>query len=501
MGDTSTFGDQLTRGLFGALSVQPAKAEWYRSQVTADALARATYNAKSLPANASISAGACTAAVPCTLKFTGQPAVAVKQTQGGYLNTLDNYPLINYDATYSNGTPILKMLDNNLNIVYSDLTAMITGPKAGRFPGANGVNKPDPPCDAAGAHVDPLFCKNPASLDRRQPYREITTIYHGALGGVTGWTIAGCRYAGLSNSCHRLNGMSSTTIAGQDAFAINYGTGGIGAEIYANRIGVGPMGNCADCKFEEFFLSAWSVGDPAMVVDRPANVSILDQKPPLPSTPAAPALPPPPPLCTAAQLGDTGQPPDPNCANARVPAPPATPYSLAELAKATMVYYPEDPSNIYHSYLNDHVKFRILHGGNGVTHVHHQHAPQWCNRPTVISRLIWTARSSVPEPATRLEMVYNGSGNRNKIAGDSLFHCHFYPHFAAGMWARNPWLVPIPTSHSTETAHRLHCGTGLPLGPQSGAPFADPAVDDDGNAVGKKRVYKAAAIEMDVGFR
>jgi len=33
-----------------------------------------------------------------------------------------------------------------------------------------------------------------------------------------------------------------------------------------------------------------------------------------------------------------------------------------------------------------------------------------------------------------------------------------------------------------------------------GAPFADPAVDDDGNAVGKKRVYKAAAIEMDVVF-
>ena len=59
------------------------------------------------------------------------------------------------------------------------------------------------------------------------------------------------------------------------AFAINYGTGGIGAEVYANRIGVGPMGSCVDCKFEEFFLSAWSVGDPAMLVDRPANSSVL----------------------------------------------------------------------------------------------------------------------------------------------------------------------------------------------------------------------------------
>ena len=34
MGDTSSTGNQLTRGLFGALNVQPAGAEWYRSQVT-----------------------------------------------------------------------------------------------------------------------------------------------------------------------------------------------------------------------------------------------------------------------------------------------------------------------------------------------------------------------------------------------------------------------------------------------------------------------------------
>ena len=63
-------------------------------------------------------------------------------------------------------------------------------------------------------------------------------------------------------------------------FRINYGTGGIGAEIYANRIGVGPMGDCVDCKFEEFFLSAWSVGDPAMVVDgRPNSISCLRRSP------------------------------------------------------------------------------------------------------------------------------------------------------------------------------------------------------------------------------
>src|SRR5260370_41992700 len=34
-----------------------------------------------------------------------------------------------------------------------------------------------------------------------------------------------------------------------------------------------------------------------------------------------------------------------------------------------------------------------------------------------------------------LETDYNGSGNRTKVVSDSIFHCHFHPHFAAGMWA------------------------------------------------------------------
>jgi hypothetical protein len=59
----------------------------------------------------------------------------------------------------------------------------------------------------------------------------------------------------------------------EDKFAINYGTGGIGAEILANRLGVGPMFACTECKYEEFFLSAWTVGDPAQIVDKPANTT------------------------------------------------------------------------------------------------------------------------------------------------------------------------------------------------------------------------------------
>ena len=192
------------------------------------------------------------------------------------------------------------MLDSNNNIVHSDLTAIITGPNAGRFPGSTGANNPEPPCNAnnngTGA-TNPLFCANPPSPDRKQPYRELTIIYH-EVGQV----------ATQAFPVFTDPQMASTVNAGFDGFAINYGTGGIGAEVYANRIGVGPMGGCVDCKFEEFFLSAWSVGDPAMLVDRPANSSVLPAfttppaEPPVPSNGPAPPV-----LCTAAQLGDTGQ--------------------------------------------------------------------------------------------------------------------------------------------------------------------------------------------------
>ena len=33
------------------------------------------------------------------------------------------------------------------------------------------------------------------------------------------------------------------------------------------------------------------------------------------------------------------------------------------------------------------------------------------------------------------EIANGGSGNRNRVAGDAIYHCHFYPHFAQGMWA------------------------------------------------------------------
>lgn len=317
-------GGSLDAGLFGTVNVQPASAEWYRGQVTQNDLQLAT----------------------------------VGTTGGGQ-------PIINYNALYPAGhpragLPILKML-NGLEVVHTDLNAIITGPNAGRF--------------AATTYDD-----TPVNPDRNQPFREFTIIYHDEVGAVQAFPQF--EQQPLEHTLHSV----------RDAFAINYGTGGIGAEIIANRIGVGPVANCTECKYEEFFLSSWPLGDPAMVVDVPANA---------PCTPASIRLG----TCT--------------------PTPGF---------KATKALYPDDPSNVHHSYINDHAKMRIVHGGAKEHHIHHLHAHQWVHTPDDDNSTYLDSQAFGPGSSFTLEITYNGTGNRNKVVGDSIFHCHFYPHFAMGMW-------------------------------------------------------------------
>ena len=334
-------GGQVNAGLFGAVTVQPAGAEWYRSQVTKEDLQYAT---------------------------TG--------------TTPSGQPIVNYNAVYPAGhdyagLPILKMLNASNQIVHTDLTAMITGPNAGRFP----------PGTYPVVRVEP---------DREQPFREFVTIYHDEIGAVQAFPHFEDPVLG-----HTLH-------SGRDAFAINYGTGGIGAEILANRFELGPMRDCVECKYEEFFLSAWTVGDPAMVVDVPANAP-----------------------CTKQQIQDAQL----NC-------------FTTDQRKATKAFYPDDPSNVYHSYLRDHVKFRVVHAGSKEHHIHHQHTHQWLHTPDEDDSSYLDSQAIGPGSAFTLEMAYHGSGNRNLAVGDSIFHCHFYPHFAQGMWGM--WRVHDVLERGTE---------------------------------------------------
>lgn len=161
----------------------------------------------------------------------------------------------------------------------------------------------------------------------------------------------------------------------RDGFGINYGASGMGTVLLANRAGKGPSRNCVDCAYEEFFLGSWANGDPAL-------------------------------------LGD----------------------------------YADDPSNVYHSYLGDRVKFYNVHAGPKETHVFHLHAHQWLSQtagpklpdgsvPPPSKANYLDSQSIAPFQTFSYEIYYGGTGNRNLTPGDSIFHCHLYPHFAQGMWA------------------------------------------------------------------
>jgi hypothetical protein len=323
---------------------------------------------------------------------SGIPEPLVDTNGDGVFNahrtTPDGQPLLDYDAVYpatigaaKAGLPIVAMLSPAGELVHTDINAIITGPGRGRFP--------------AGTYQDNL-----AAGDRNAPYREFTVIFHDDVFAVQA-------FPGFYN-----DPVLGHTLAGvADSFPINYGSGGIGSEIVANRLGVGPMWDCAECKYEEFFLTSWTVGDPAMIVDIPGNADLNGDG-----------------------VIDPG-------------------------AKATKALYPDDPSNVHHSYLSDRVKFRNLHAGPKEHHIFHLHAHQWLFNPDDPQSNYLDGQAIGPGSGYTYEIAYGGSGNRNKTAGDSIFHCHFYPHFAQGMWEM--WRV-----HDT-----YQQGTLMDVDPTDGLPI------------------------------
>lgn len=203
-----------------------------------------------------------------------------------------------------------------------------------------------------------------------EPFREFSVFFHDELK-----TFYSRNFAEL--------GQFGQLAGVRDGFAINYGAGGMGTLLLANRKGIGPAASCVECLYEEFFLSSWANGDPAL-----------------------------------------------------------------------LEFYADDPSNVHHSYLNDAIVFRNFHAGPKETHVFHLHAHQWFggndeNRGAYLDsqtvapqqgfsyRVFHSPADQYREPAGPVgngwwETV--GSGNRNRTVGDSIFHCHLYPHFAQGMW-------------------------------------------------------------------
>lgn len=266
-------------------------------------------------------------------------------------------PVIDYEALFSSGArkgdPILNMLkcdkgDNGrCEIVHSDLNAVIDIDRE------NG-------CEKMG---EGNACG--------KPYREFTVIFHDEVTAVQAFD--------------EIREEGSPLSSLRDGMGINYGASGLGAMVVANREKIGPARDCVECKLEEFFLTSWVNGDPAMVVGYERDEHGGYKKD-------------------------------------------------AQGRYKMQAKYPDDPSNVHHSYLGDPVRFRNMHAGPKETHVFHLHAHQWVeDKHDPLSHYL-DSQTISPGTSFSYEVHYGGSGNRNLGPGDSIFHCHLYPHFAQGMW-------------------------------------------------------------------
>jgi hypothetical protein len=358
-------GGNLGIGMFGALNVQPKGAKLYRSQVTEEELRLATVG----------------------LTDMGQP-------------------IIDYETPYPNeepwisegkaGLPILNMLTASGELVHSDINAIIAGPCGdGSWECKRGGADAPYPLERVGKN-------NPTYPNRLEPFREFTSIFHDEQ---TNTQVFPKWYSDPVLG-YTLDGVG-------DAFMINYGSGGIGSEIIANRLHTGPMHDCTDCAYEEFFLASQTVGDPGQLVNFPANTGIENCSPRNILSPD----------CWR-QFGDDPQ--NPVNGGNLIGANPPIPGNYA--------LFQEDPSNVHHSYIGDQTKIRNTHAGAFEQHIFHLHNQQWLFNPNDDNANYLDAQEIMPGSGHTYELVHGGSGNRNKTAGDAIFHCHFYPHFAQGMW-------------------------------------------------------------------
>jgi hypothetical protein len=307
----------------------------------------------------------------------------------------DGIPEINYEATYPNdcatdgvwcqegkaGLPIINMFQNGEQ-VHTAIDAIVaygpnmvlgsapSGPYAGKIGHFPKENYP----------LESVNARNPTVPNRLEPFREFTVAFHDEVGTKQAFP-----------KWYEDPVLKFTLHGVRDSFMINYGSGGIGSEIIANRLRVGPMHDCVNCAYEEFFLTFYTVGEVGQLTDIPANFGLENCDPGLN-----------------------------NCA--------------ASGPKANYVLFPEDPSNVHHSYTGDATAFRNLHAGPGEQHVFHLHNHQWLFNADDDNSNYLDAQGLGPGSGYAYWINFGGSGNRNKTAGDAIFHCHFYPHFAQGMW-------------------------------------------------------------------
>jgi manganese oxidase len=85
------------------------------------------------------------------------------------------------------------------------------------------------------------------------------------------------------------------------------------------------------------------------------------------------------------------------------------------------------------AYLGDRVKFHVVNPGAKESHPWHQHTQRWHKDPANPNSPRLDVQTVGPGESYLLELE-GGAGGVQGTVGDTIFHCHLYPHFAQGFW-------------------------------------------------------------------
>lgn len=85
------------------------------------------------------------------------------------------------------------------------------------------------------------------------------------------------------------------------------------------------------------------------------------------------------------------------------------------------------------AYVGDPIRFSVVNPGAKETHPWHQHTQRWYADPDNPDSPRKDVQSIGPGEARGL-VIEGGAGGLQGTIGDSIFHCHLYPHFAQGFW-------------------------------------------------------------------
>lgn len=127
------------------------------------------------------------------------------------------------------------------------------------------------------------------------------------------------------------------------------------------------------------------------------------------------------------------------------------------------------------AYWGDPVVFYVGNADSHDSHTFHQHTHRWLHNPDNADITNLPVPENPMQKSNRLDvqgvgagevykLVYEqGAGSVTGTAGDSIFHCHLYPHFAGGIWSALRVFDKLRINFDDPSSIKSTLGDGSPL--------------------------------------